>query len=285
MKKRRFIFSSFSLKLIALITMTIDHIGAILLYNLGYANTFIYIFLRFIGRFALPLFAFMIVEGVIHTKKPWRYFLRLAGAAFFIGLVLFLGNLWLGEQVVSGNIFVDLLMGGLAVYFLRLKGEKKLLALLPTAYIVVAAIFSKDPYGWFPFFMTPDYHMYGFTMIVGYYLGYLFITESAKKQCLAYAIDFDGYKLTDEFRYSLNVAASISLLTVNIIWYIIAKVNPEWDFVSMWFQSFSILAAFILIYYNGKRGYDAAWFRYGAYVYYPVHLAIIYALSLLIAYL
>ncbi|MCX5774919.1 MAG: TraX family protein, partial [Firmicutes bacterium] len=133
MKNRRLIFSSFSLKLIALITMTIDHVGAIILYNVGYANTFIYILLRFIGRFAFPLFAFMIVEGVLHTKKPWGYFLRLALSAFSIGLILFLANLFLGEQVVSGNIFVDLLGGGLAVYFLRLKGEKKLLALLPTA--------------------------------------------------------------------------------------------------------------------------------------------------------
>ncbi|MCX5774920.1 MAG: TraX family protein, partial [Firmicutes bacterium] len=118
-----------------------------------------------------------------------------------------------------------------------------------------------------------------------FYLGYLLVNENAKKQCKTYQIDYEGYKLTEEFQYSLNVAASISLLSANVIWYIIAKINPEWDYVTMWFQSFSILAAFILIHYNGKRGYNAAWFRYGAYLYYPLHLAIIYALSLLIAYL
>lgn len=280
MKNRKLVFTSFSLKVIALVTMTIDHIGAIILYNVGFAGTFLYYSFRFIGRLAFPLFAFMVVEGIIRTKRPWRYLFRLAISAITIGLVLALAPLVTGEQIVQTNIFVDLLFGGLAVYLLTLKGEKKLWALLPTAYIIGTQIFH-----WIPNFISPMYNGYGFAMIIAFYLGYLFITKNSKKQCLAYQIDFDGYKLTDDFQNSLNIAASISLLSVNVIWYIMAKVNPLWDTVGINFQSFSILAAFIIIFYNGKRGYDAAWFRYGAYIYYPLHLGIIYLISMLIPYL
>ena len=60
--------SSFILKIVALVTMTFDHVGLMLemLYPtkldiLEMAGVF-----RIIGRLALPLFVFMIVEGVIH---------------------------------------------------------------------------------------------------------------------------------------------------------------------------------------------------------------------------
>lgn len=43
------------LKIIAAITMTIDHIGAILFPHI--------LILRIIGRIAFPIFAFMIAEG------------------------------------------------------------------------------------------------------------------------------------------------------------------------------------------------------------------------------
>lgn len=61
------------LKLIALITMTVDHIGMLLLPRL--------MILRIIGRIAMPLYAYMIAEGCRYTHDWRRYFLRLAGLA------------------------------------------------------------------------------------------------------------------------------------------------------------------------------------------------------------
>ena len=61
--------SNFDLKILAIITMTIDHIGAIM-----YPNIDIF---RIIGRISFPIFAFLLVEGFKHTRNKLKYFLRL----------------------------------------------------------------------------------------------------------------------------------------------------------------------------------------------------------------
>lgn len=61
--------SNFDLKIIAIITMTIDHNGAIM-----YPNIDIF---RIIGRISFPIFAFLLVEGFKHTRNKLKYFLRL----------------------------------------------------------------------------------------------------------------------------------------------------------------------------------------------------------------
>ncbi len=62
------IFSSSSLKLIALITMVIDHIGYLLFPQIT--------LFRIIGRLSFPLYAFLIGEGCIHTKNKAKYLLK-----------------------------------------------------------------------------------------------------------------------------------------------------------------------------------------------------------------
>ena len=57
-----------ALKIIAAITMLIDHIGVILLPQIT--------LFRVIGRISFPIFAFMIAEGCAHTKNKLRYFYR-----------------------------------------------------------------------------------------------------------------------------------------------------------------------------------------------------------------
>ena len=80
------ICSGFILKLIAFLTMTIDHIGVMAeMYYLD--GTWSDIF-RMIGRIAMPLFCFMIVEGVIHTKSFAKYALRLGILTLIIGISL-----------------------------------------------------------------------------------------------------------------------------------------------------------------------------------------------------
>ena len=58
------------LKIIALIAMTCDHVGKILLSQIG--------ILQIVGRLAFPIFAYMIAEGCVHTKSKKRYLLDYA---------------------------------------------------------------------------------------------------------------------------------------------------------------------------------------------------------------
>lgn len=77
--RSRFSLTGNQLKLLAMLTMTIDHIGAVLLPQ--------YEFLRIIGRLAMPIYAYMIAEGCHYTHDRMRYFLRLAGLAVVCQIV------------------------------------------------------------------------------------------------------------------------------------------------------------------------------------------------------
>ena len=88
-----------TLKLIAIITMLIDHTAATILDRTLMArgmgslnsnaqavmdfmsdNALIYgidIIMRLIGRIAFPIFCFLLVEGFVHTHNKWKYALRL----------------------------------------------------------------------------------------------------------------------------------------------------------------------------------------------------------------
>ena len=72
--KRKFQLNAFQIKIIALITMTLDHFSKYQTFTLN--RTFNDI-LGIIGRIAAPLFLFMVVEGLRHTRSN-RY-LRKAG--------------------------------------------------------------------------------------------------------------------------------------------------------------------------------------------------------------
>ncbi len=63
--------SAFTLKILAIIFMFIDHFGAI--FDIYFDATI----LRLIGRIAFPMFAFFIAEGCRHTRSIPRYILRL----------------------------------------------------------------------------------------------------------------------------------------------------------------------------------------------------------------
>lgn len=76
------------LKLIALIAMTIDHVGMMLF---PYEAWF-----RVVGRLAFPIFAYMIGEGCAYTRHRGRYIGKMAGLALACQIVyyLFMGSLY-----------------------------------------------------------------------------------------------------------------------------------------------------------------------------------------------
>ena len=63
--ERKFGLNTFVLKMIAIVTMLIDHVGVVLFPQ--------YFILRLIGRMAFPIFAYTLVEGFIHTRDVSKY--------------------------------------------------------------------------------------------------------------------------------------------------------------------------------------------------------------------
>ncbi len=74
--------TSNQLKIIAMITMTCDHVGLQLLPQFP--------ILRIIGRLALPIYAYMIAEGCRYTRDRKKYFLRLFGLGAVCQVVYFI---------------------------------------------------------------------------------------------------------------------------------------------------------------------------------------------------
>ena len=285
--KRRFplVLSGFWLKIIALLTMTIDHIGFLLP-----ESRLSYVF-RCIGRLALPLFCFMIAEGAMHTKSFKKYALRLGimASAISIGIIgseyipLFKNNGFSMRD--QGIIFVDLLLGAVAIYCLRQKKwYLKLLAVLPIAFSIVSYIASTFEscrcYGdilWFPFFIRTQYGWYATIMIVGFYGAYLLSKLFIKYHSNISGIDAANYQGSTFERNIINALSIIVLIVMTFAYYFVYNLLPaQFQVYDVSIQLFAMIAGAFILLYNGLRGYNKKWFQYGSYLYYPVHMIILY---------
>lgn len=95
--------TSYQLKIIALCTMTLDHLAA---YGgeISIFSHYAYI-LRIVGRIAAPLFLFVLTESAHHTHNKIHYVLRLYFAAVGVGLFTTVTNhfFWSSIGRFSGN--------------------------------------------------------------------------------------------------------------------------------------------------------------------------------------
>lgn len=124
--------SGSTLKLIACITMLIDHTGASVVYALLSLNQFrnsnpdlwtnlntLYRYMRQIGRLAFPIYCFLIVEGFFHTHSVRKYcermFLFALISEFPFDYALKASVPYLRKQ----NVFFTLLIGLLCMYLLE----------------------------------------------------------------------------------------------------------------------------------------------------------------------
>ena len=69
--------TSFALRLFAIITMLIDHTAAVLVPM----DSPFYLPMRTVGRLAFPVFCFLVVEGLAHTRSATKYLARMAAFA------------------------------------------------------------------------------------------------------------------------------------------------------------------------------------------------------------
>lgn len=129
--------SAFVLKIIAVITMFIDHIG--------YAIFGKFSFFNYIGRIAFPIFAFQVSEGYIHTKNLKKYFLRLFLFAIIsqIPFMLFHSILSNGFYL---NVFFTLLLGLCCIYIYD-KCKYKSLGIIASILVAFIAQITNCDYG------------------------------------------------------------------------------------------------------------------------------------------
>lgn len=121
--------SGSSLKLIAIITMFIDHIGAtlgkkmmLLRPDSDFWTAFYYIF-RIVGRISFPIFCFLLVEGFIHTKNTRKYGLRLFIAAIISEVPFDLCIYGKLIDLEHQNVMFTLLIGLLVMHIITRYGS------------------------------------------------------------------------------------------------------------------------------------------------------------------
>ena len=111
--------SGTTLKWIAVISMLIDHTAEVLInHNAALTDPIwaqIYVLMRGIGRIAFPIYAFLLVEGFLHTRDVKKYLARMLTFAVVseipFDLAVFHTPFYWGYQ----NVFFTLFLGLLAL--------------------------------------------------------------------------------------------------------------------------------------------------------------------------
>lgn len=122
------------LKLLACITMLIDHVGYVFALPIWF---------RVVGRLAFPIFCFLMAEGVAYTRNAKKYGLRL-----FIGVLLselpfdivFFGQPTWAHQ----SVMVTLLLGFLALEAMKQTDQFWLKLLLAIPFSAAADLLHTD---------------------------------------------------------------------------------------------------------------------------------------------
>lgn len=233
---RRTGLSQEGLKLIACVTMLIDHIAAVLVIpsdaalmagdtTLAWAN----VIMRGIGRIAFPIFCFLLVEGAYHTGSPRKYAMRL-----FIGMLLseipfdlaFFGGLTWDHQ----SVMVTLLLGlGMIEAMKRAKGFWKLVFILP---FYIAA-------EW----LHTDYAGEGILLIAMFFLVKGFEYEKCARLLGMALLLWDNTAM-----YQWNLGAPI------------------------YYNRIRLMSALPICYYNGRKLTHSKAVQWAFYLFYPLHI-------------
>ena len=221
------ILSGSMLKLIACILMLIDHTGAMILslytpamrpfITIGQNVYRFYGVTRGVGRLAFPIFCFLIVEGVSHTRNRFRYGRNLLIFAFISEIPW---NIGLGRSLhyAKQNVYFTLFIGFVTICLVEYFEANRLIQVL----VMFAMLFVSVK-------LNADYSYRGYILIM--------IMYWLRKERAAQAL--------------------------------IASVWLKYE----WTAGFAFIPINM---YNGKRGFIRSKpLKYGFYLFYPVHIAIL----------
>lgn len=208
------------LRIIALITMVIDHVGLVF-----FPDYFIF---RIIGRLAFPLFAFGIAQGYLHTKNLSKYFQRILLLALISQPIFYL----LFNQGALNICFTLTL--GLAAIYLYDKGKHWWIKVFGILFILFLGQWLNVEYG-----------AYGILLILCFYI----------------------------FRNNILLILFGSLL-------VFAQTLLNYDqILNLFAIIFAIIPLFLVYYIKDINFKINKWVQY---LFYPVHLLIIYLIFKLI---
>ena len=230
--------SGSTLKILAIIFMIIDHIGAGILqrYNImfyvnresdpGWLDKYnavysVYQVFRGIGRLAFPIFVFLLIEGFKKTEDVWKYMLRIAIFALISEVPFDLCFYSKTCDWQKQNIFFTLLLGLFMLMILDYIKNR----ILEDGYYLFFAVLMPFAFGWLAEMLKLDYGALGLLSIFAMYLA------------------------------SVNNLLELVVGAISFVWEIIAPLG----FIPM-------------LFYNGKRGLKL---KYIFYIIYPLHLLII----------
>ncbi len=230
------------LKFIACLSMLIDHIGYVLFPEVQ--------LFRIIGRIAMPLFAFFIGEGCLHTRDRKKYFLRL-----FI-LALICQAVYVGESIITGS------------------GNGLYLNILFTFSfsVILCSIFirskEEDTFKWWLIFAVTAAAFWGMDLLFEY------ISDSVGVNLhLDYGIEgimLPLFALTNRGKWQKLICFAVGLFFFAV---------SHYGLFNLYF-AFAMIPAVLLCFYNGQGGKRI--FKYFFYLFYPLHLAVIYGVNILI---
>lgn len=215
------IFNSFHLKVLAMLIMVIDHVGAILFPQ--------YLVLRVIGRLAFPIFAFLLVVGFHYTRNVWNYMLRLLIFAFATEIIFDLAFRDTMLEFSHQNVFFTLALG----IFMLILFERNYGWPVKLASAVICMLIAD--------LICCDYRSAGLILILCIHL---------------------AFKRPAWMR-ALSILAG----------------NAAIAFPIFGIQLYGGLAAIPVALYNGRQGPKMKYFFY---IFYPLHLLILYILKKLI---
>lgn len=248
--------SQFALKLLALFTMLADHAAKILISQgaltpwLGMElNNFVYTILVVIGRMAFPIFAWFVAEGCRKTNHPMRYLGRLAIFAV-LSEIPFQLCFYQSLEFGCHNVLFTLLLAAGAILGARALQQCHIPAPLPQILTAVIAI----ALGWV---LRTDYNAWGVALILG-----LYYMPTERGQMLWLGVWITLFQLV---WHGWNGKAFLWLTEDMSV------------LVLQWIGAMFSVA--FLATYRGERGRGWKWLFY---VFYPVHLLLLYGAAQLL---
>ena len=315
-------FSGNSLKLIAMVTMLIDHIGASFLAGvLRYMNQtgieqsvlaawypnysklyYLYWGLRMVGRISFPLFAFLLVEGFYHTHSVKRYAGNLAVFALLSEIPFDLAFDGVLFSLKSQNIFWTLLLGLITITALdRLRSystnvlsetdllifchNRKMISIMISLFVLfITTVAAYKMLLNSIFAMAIDKIGFIITVSAGISVAIVIILKISKQRtidflCFLQIATVSCACLLAELMYTDY--AGWGVLTIVIFYLLHTKtlISAPAGVVTLCLQSVYELPALFAIplitHYNGTRGIRLKYFFY---IFYPVHLLVLYTL-------